>query len=84
MQRTLEQLTREYGGRLRAALGVDDVVLVSVDARGIDARVRRGTEFGIERLGFHPAAAATDGEAAAGALGALLRRMEADGESKPA
>ena len=52
VQWTLEKLTQDFGVLLRELLHVDDVVLVSIDKRGVDARVRRGTEFGIERLSF--------------------------------
>ena len=48
----LYEAHRRPSDGFRNGFRVDDVVLVSIDKRGVDARVRRGTDFGIERLSF--------------------------------
>ena len=74
LQSTLEKFTMDFQSGLRVALDADDAVLVSIDARGVDARVRRASQFGVERLSFAEENYVETADDAASALKALLKK----------
>ncbi|GFR43747.1 hypothetical protein Agub_g4859, partial [Astrephomene gubernaculifera] len=53
----LQVLNEQFAPVLRSQLGcggksVDELVFISIDALGVDIRVRTGQEFSVERIGF--------------------------------
>jgi len=55
--RTLEVLNQTHNDQLRALLSkpgqpVSDAAFISIDRLGADVRVRFGTEYSVERIGF--------------------------------
>ncbi|GLC37779.1 hypothetical protein PLESTB_001476000 [Pleodorina starrii] len=53
----LQELNAEFGPLLRDKLRcgsrpLDELVFISIDASGVDMRVRTGSEFSVERIGF--------------------------------
>lgn len=52
----LQVLNETFSGQLREYMSphfsLDDASFISIDASGADVRVRLGSEFNVERLGF--------------------------------
>jgi len=55
-QQTLQVLNETFAGELKKYLDphlpTDDAAFISIDASGADVRVRFGSEFNVERIGF--------------------------------
>ncbi|GBF99659.1 hypothetical protein Rsub_12478 [Raphidocelis subcapitata] len=76
-QRTLAELNAEFSRELRAYVGGDEALFISIDALGVDLRVRCGAEFSVQRIGFHRRVA--DCAGACAAVAATLRGGAAEG-----
>eukprot|EP01026_Neomeris_dumetosa_P067840 TRINITY_DN6628_c1_g1_i1.p2 TRINITY_DN6628_c1_g1~~TRINITY_DN6628_c1_g1_i1.p2 ORF type:complete len:231 (+),score=40.88 TRINITY_DN6628_c1_g1_i1:469-1161(+) len=83
---TLSVLNERYSEDLKEVLSktgdqegevkkqVDDVVLISIDARGADVRVRVGHEFQVQRIGFQ--SLVTNLSEASDALGEVMKKKQ--------
>ncbi|KAL3701838.1 hypothetical protein R1sor_019860 [Riccia sorocarpa] len=56
-EKTLKELNLRFSKPLKEVLSVeaevDDAALISIDSKGVDIRVRQGTQFNVQRLPFH-------------------------------
>ncbi|CAI5526516.1 unnamed protein product [Closterium sp. Naga37s-1] len=79
VEHTLQELNDRLGGELRAVLAgsspqqaIDDASFISIDSKGVDIRVRHGTQFHVQRLSFTTSDAVDSLPAAEAALRRIL------------
>ncbi|GJP84736.1 hypothetical protein CLOP_g14795 [Closterium sp. NIES-67] len=78
VDQTLQGLNDRLGGELRAVLAgsnsqpIDDASFISIDSKGVDIRVRHGTQFHVQRLSFTTSDAVDSLPAAEAALRRIL------------
>ncbi|CAI6002420.1 unnamed protein product [Closterium sp. NIES-65] len=79
VEHTLQELNDRLGADLRAVLAgsspqqaIDDASFISIDSKGVDIRVRHGTQFHVQRLSFTTSDAVDSLPAAEAALRRIL------------